>query len=126
MEPSHHSCEEVAVWKQIAIVTLTAATVAGIALATAPLAIADQAEGTEQTQPAPQPRNSDDATGLLNIGDLQLLSNLNVCPDVNVLIPVGNILGILGSGTATATTADAPITCTVTSTGRQVGDRPAG
>jgi hypothetical protein len=109
---------------------VVATSVVTVALATAPVAAAaeydDDYGNTEQTQPEASPRNSDDATGLINIGDLQLLSNLAICPDVNALIPIGNVLGILGSGTATATTADAPITCTNTSTGRQVGDRPAG
>jgi hypothetical protein len=118
--------EESIVLKKSAILALILLALTSAGAAAAPLAAADESDGTEQSEPEPQPRNSDDAAGLINIGDLQLLSNLNVCPDVNVLVPIGNVLGILGSGTATATTADAPITCAVVSTGRQVGNRTGG
>lgn len=106
-------------WSRTAAVALL---VAATVLGAAPLAYAgEDAGGTDEIVPVPT--NSDDDTGgLLNLGDLALLNNLNVCPDLNLLVPIGDVLGILSPGTATATSADAPITCTITSTGRKVGD----
>lgn len=39
--------------------------------------------------------------GLIAIGDIEALNNVNVCPAIPVGVGVGNLLGILGSGTAT-------------------------
>jgi hypothetical protein len=50
-------------------------------------------------------------TGLVNLGDVNALNGLNVCPDVTALLGLGNVLGILGSGPVAQTAADAPITC---------------
>ena len=94
---------------------IVVAAVAAAMLALSPLAFAggspeekDRSHRTEQT-PQEEPPG-----GLIDLHDLDVLSNLNVCPDVNVAVPVGNVLGILGLGSAAATQADAPITCTTT------------
>jgi hypothetical protein len=47
-------------------------------------------------------------TGLVNLGDVNALNGLNVCPDVTALVGLGNVLG---SGPVAQNAADAPITC---------------
>jgi hypothetical protein len=97
---------------------IVAAATAATLLVLSPLAYAGgspqekhHGHGTEQSGRGEQ----DDPPGGL-IDDIDVLSNLNVCPDVNVSAALGNVLGILGIGGASTSTADAPINCTVTST----------
>jgi hypothetical protein len=101
------------VWKKAGIVVTTSL---AAVLAAAPLAHASPApEGGDD---ASQVITGDDAPqeGLLNLGDLNLLNGVNVCPDVSLGLGIGNVLGILGSGTANPSVADAPITCETTAT----------
>ena len=89
-------------------------------LAFAPLAHADTSpEGEERSDTADQVISGDDAPqeGLLNLGDVNLLNGVNICPDVTALVGVGNLLGILGTGAVNQTAHDAPITCETSATG---------
>lgn len=49
-----------------------------------------------------------DKFGLLNVDDINALNGVNVCPDVTAT--VGNVLGILGNGSA-ETKGDRDISC---------------
>jgi len=53
------------------------------------------------------------ASGLIAIGEVNALNNLNVCPAIPVGAAIGDILGLLGSGTATATPTADDTTCVV-------------
>lgn len=95
-------------WKKAGIVV--AASFAAT-LALGPLAYADTPpEGSDDAE---QVISGDDAPqdGLLNLGDVNLLNGVNVCPDVTALVGLGNVLGILGAGGVSQNAADAPITC---------------
>jgi hypothetical protein len=90
---------------------IVVAAVATTMLVLSPLAFAGGSpESKNRTEQAPQP--APPGGGLIDLHGLDVLSNLNVCPDVNVAVPIGNVLGILGLGSASATQADAPINCT--------------
>jgi hypothetical protein len=96
------------VWKKAGIVV--SASLAAV-LALAPVANASESpEGDEDSE---QVITGDDAPqdGLVNVGDLNLLNGVNVCPDVTAVVGLGNLLGILGSGAVDQDVADAPITC---------------
>jgi hypothetical protein len=96
------------VWKKAGIVV--SASLAAV-LALAPVANASESpEGDEDSE---QVITGDDAPqdGLVNLGDLNLLNGVNVCPDVTAVLGLGNVLGILGSGSSDPNVADAPITC---------------
>ena len=84
-------------------------------LALAPLAHASP-EGKDKGDDAEQVITGDDAPqdGLINVGDLNLLNGVNICPDVTAVVGIGNLLGILGSGSSDPNVADAPITCETT------------
>jgi hypothetical protein len=106
--------QETKVWQKAGIV-VTASLAALLALA--PLAHAEPSpEGDDGKDDAEQVITGDDAPqeGLINLGDLNLLNGVNICPDVTAVVAVGNLLGILGSGTTNVTVADAPITCETT------------
>jgi hypothetical protein len=106
--------QETKVWQKAGIV-VTASLAALLALA--PLAHAEPSpEGDDGKDDAEQVISGDDAPqeGLINLGDLNLLNGVNICPDVTAVVAVGNLLGILGSGTTNVTVADAPITCETT------------
>lgn len=95
-------------WKKAGIVV--SASLAAV-LALAPVANASESpEGDEDSE---QVITGDDAPqdGLVNLGDLNLLNGVNVCPDVTAVLGLGNVLGILGSGSSDPNVADAPITC---------------
>jgi hypothetical protein len=99
------------VWKKAGIV---GAVVAAGLLAVSPLAYA----GTPAERSAglvPQqvidPGPDGPQEGLINLGDLNVLNGVNVCPDVAAAVGVGNLLGILGIGTAPATATSGPVTC---------------
>jgi hypothetical protein len=102
------------VWKKAGIVV--SASLAAV-LALAPLAHASPSpEGEERGDDAEQVITGDDAPqdGLINLGDLNVLNGLNVCPDVTAVLGLGNLLGILGSGSSDPNVADAPISCEAT------------
>jgi hypothetical protein len=93
------------------VVAATAATL----LVLSPLAYAGGSpEETNRSHSTEQALQPEPPGGLID--DVDILSNLNVCPDVNVSAALGNVLGILGLGGASTTTADAPISCTVNDT----------
>ena len=95
-------------WKQAGIVV--SASLAAV-LALAPLANASPSpEGGDDAE---QVITGDDAPqdGLINLGDVNLLNGVNVCPDVTAVLGLGNLLGILGSGSSDPDVGDAPISC---------------
>jgi hypothetical protein len=47
------------------------------------------------------------------IGDVHLLENLNICPGVTLGIGVGNLLGLLGDGTANPVTNGGDVVCVI-------------
>ncbi|TWF75896.1 hypothetical protein FHX44_111781 [Pseudonocardia hierapolitana] len=101
-------------WKKAGIVV--SASLAAV-LALAPMAHAGPSpEGEDRGDDAEQVITGDDAPqdGLVNLGDLNLLNGVNVCPDVTAVLGLGNVLGILGSGSSDPNVADAPITCETT------------
>ncbi len=101
-------------WKKAGIVV--SASLAAV-LALAPLAHASPSpEGEDRGDDAEQVITGDDAPqdGLVNLGDLNLLNGLNVCPDITAVVGLGNLLGILGSGSSDPSAGDAPISCEAT------------
>lgn len=101
-------------WKKAGIVV--SASLAAV-LALAPLAHAGPSpEGEDHGEDAEQVITGDDAPqdGLINLGDLNLLNGVNVCPDVTAVLGLGNLLGILGTGSSDPNVADAPISCETT------------
>lgn len=68
----------------------------------------------------------DDApqTGLVNLGDVNALNNLNVCPAVTAALGLGNVLGILGLGASDPVANAAPVDCSVQNAA--VDDSPGG
>ena len=99
-------------WKKAGIVA--SASLAAM-LALAPLAHASPA-GEDGGDGAEQVITGDDAPqdGLINLGDVNLLNGVNICPDVTAVLGLGNVLGILGAGSSDPSAADAPITCETT------------
>lgn len=88
---------------------LMAATTAGL-LAVSPLAFAgaghdDDDDDARLSSAAADPEI--EQRGLVNLGDVDILNDVNVCPAIP--IAVGNVLGILGTGEASATS---DLTCT--------------
>jgi hypothetical protein len=104
--------QETNVWKKAGIVV--SASLAAV-LALAPMANASPS-GKHKGDGAEQVITGDDAPqkGLVNLGDLNLLNGVNICPDVTAVLGLGNVLGILGSGSSDPSAADAPITCETT------------
>jgi hypothetical protein len=84
-------------------------------LALGPLAYAgsspDQEDRGEDSEQVVDPGDEGPQEGLINLGDVNLLNGVNVCPDVTAALGLGNVLGILGTGTGTATATDAPTNC---------------
>jgi hypothetical protein len=110
---------ETNVWKKAGIVV--AASLAAV-LALAPFAHADPApEGEDRADDVEQVVPSDDAPpdALINLGDIKLLNDVNICPDLTAVVAVGNVLGILGLGSANPSVADAPIICVTTAPPRK-------
>ena len=95
-------------WKKAGIVV--SASLAAV-LALAP--VANASESPEGGEDAEQVITGDDAPqdGLINVGDLNLLNGVNVCPDVTAVVGLGNLLGILGTGSVAQDVGDAPIKC---------------
>jgi hypothetical protein len=52
---------------------------------------------------------SNNQNGLINLGDVNALNDVNVCPSVAASGGIGNLLGILGSGESEASSED--VTC---------------
>lgn len=79
---------------------VTAAAVVATLVAFSPLASAapadDGDDGDEFIQDVGNTRG--DQFGLVNLDDVNVLNNANVCPGVNAAL--GNVLGILGQGAA--------------------------
>ncbi|MBP2366399.1 hypothetical protein [Pseudonocardia parietis] len=80
---------------------VTAAAVVATLVAFSPLASAapvqdDDGDGDEFIQDVGNTRG--DQFGLVNLDDVNVLNNANVCPGVNAAL--GNVLGILGQGAA--------------------------
>ena len=44
--------------------------------------------------------------GLINIGDVNALNDVNVCPNVAAAVGLGNLLGILGANESEASSGD--------------------
>ena len=80
-----------------ALATVLAATTAAL-LGSGGIAVAE-------TPPDPE------AAGL--IGDVNLLNNLNICPGVTAGIGLGNLLGLLGEGTANPVTNGGDVLCVI-------------
>lgn len=100
---------------------LVAATAAGL-LAVSPLAFAGDkghgdwghgggnADGDRQINRIDSDRESEQV-GLVNVGDVQVIDDANICPAIPVAAGIGNILGILGGGTGTAANDVDDVTC---------------
>lgn len=96
---------------------LVAATAAGL-LAVSPLAFAGDKDhdyrggndGDRQVNRVDNDRESNQL-GLVNVGDVNALNDVNVCPAIPVAAGIGNILGILGGGVADADAASDDVTC---------------
>jgi hypothetical protein len=52
---------------------------------------------------------SNNQNGLINLGDVNALNDVNVCPSVAASGGIGNLLGILGAGESEASSDD--VTC---------------
>ena len=90
--------------KKAGIVVATAA--AGL-LAVSPLAFAGSKDGDHHGSSEKQVNSIDNdreanQLGLVNVGDVNALNNVNVCPQIPIAAGVGNILGIIGAGSADA------------------------
>jgi hypothetical protein len=99
---------------------LVAATAAGL-LAVSPLAFAgDKWDGDDgrdgrggddrQVNRVDNDRESNQL-GLVNVGDVNALNDVNVCPAIPVAAGVGNLLGILGGPAAGSADADGAASC---------------
>lgn len=97
---------------------MVAATAAGL-LAVSPLAFAGDKggdwghgghDGDRQVNRVDSDRESEQA-GLVNVGDVQVIDDANVCPAVPVAAGIGNVLGILGLGAADADADVDDVTC---------------
>lgn len=96
------------------IVAATAATL----LAVSPLAFAGSKgghdgydgdrDGDRQVNRVDNDRESNQL-GLVNVGDVNALNDVNVCPAIPVAVGIGDILGVLGTGSASAESDD--VTC---------------
>ncbi|MDN5859078.1 MAG: hypothetical protein L0H84_10680 [Pseudonocardia sp.] len=53
------------------------------------------------------------ASGLIAIGEVNALNDINVCPAIPVGVGIGDILGILSPGTATVASSADDTTCIV-------------
>ncbi len=92
---------------------LVAASAAGL-LALSPLAFAtDEGDHYEIEDERQVNRVDDDRvseqTGLVNVGDVQVVDDADVCPAVPVAAGAGNLLGVLGNGAVSSESGD--VTC---------------
>lgn len=51
------------------------------------------------------------SSGLIALGDVSALNNINICPELPLGLGLGNVLGLLGSGVATASPSADDLTC---------------
>jgi hypothetical protein len=49
--------------------------------------------------------------GLVNVGDVNALNDVNVCPDVTAAAGIGNLLGLLGGGLNESEAEGDDVTC---------------
>ncbi|SFO38911.1 hypothetical protein SAMN05216207_105023 [Pseudonocardia ammonioxydans] len=79
---------------------VTGAAVVATLVAFSPLASAAPADDWEDDESFVQDvgNTRGDQFGLVNLDDLNVLNNANVCPGVNAAL--GNVLGVLGQGAA--------------------------
>lgn len=54
---------------------------------------------------------SNNQNGLINLGDVNALNDVNVCPSVAAAGGIGNLLGILGSGSNESEASSDDVTC---------------
>jgi hypothetical protein len=112
------------------IVAGTAATL----LAVSPLAFAgdkgDHGHGhSEQRGGSPSQVNYLDSgrdseqSGLINVGDVNALNDLNVCPNVTAAAGIGNLLGLLGGGSNESEAEGEDVTCVNDDSVTQVNNR---
>ena len=109
------------------VVAVTAASV----LAVSPLAFAgdkgdhgrgDHDRGGAQVNNVDNERNSEQA-GLINVGDVNALNDVNVCPEVAASAGLGNLLGLLGSGIGAGEAENGDATCVNDDSVTQVNHR---
>ena len=86
-------------------IAVVAALVAFSPLASAAPATDDDGDGDSFVQDVGNTRG--DQFGLVNLDDVNVLNNVDVCPGINAA--VGNVLGILGGGAAQ--NRDNPTSC---------------
>ena len=95
------------------VVAATAATV----LAVSPLAFAGDKGGQGQRGASPTQVNyldqdrTSEQNGLINVGDVNALNDVNVCPGVAASVGVSNVLGLLGLGLVGNEAENEDITC---------------
>ena len=105
------------------VVAATAATV----LAVSPLAFAGDKGGHGQRGGSPTQVNyldqerTTEQNGLINVGDVNALNDVNVCPGVAASVGLGNLLGLLGRVDNEAKNED--ITCGNDKSVTQVNNR---
>jgi hypothetical protein len=109
---------------------VVAATAASL-LAVSPLAFAGDKGGydddgrdgaSSQVNYLDRDRSSEQA-GLVNVGDVNALNDVNVCPGVAASVGIGNLLGLLGSGIVGADAENDDITCVNDDSVTQVNSR---
>lgn len=98
---------------------MVAATAAGL-LAVSPLAFAGDkggwghheggGDGDRQVNRVDSDRELRQS-GLINVGDVQVIDDANICPAIPVAAGLGNILGILGTGIGSADADVDDVTC---------------
>jgi hypothetical protein len=93
------------VLKKAGIIVASAA--AGL-LAVSPLAFAGDKghHGSDNQSNTIDNERESNQLGLVNVGDVNALNDVNVCPQIPVGIGSGNILGILGAGSGEASADD--------------------
>ncbi|MFD1529466.1 hypothetical protein [Pseudonocardia aurantiaca] len=110
---------------------VVAATAASV-LAVSPLAFASDKGGhgdNEKRGGSPTQVNyldqdgTSEQKGLINVGDVNALNNVNVCPGVAASVGLGNLLGLLGSGLIGNEAENEDITCVNDNSVTQVNNR---
>jgi hypothetical protein len=97
-------------WREIVLkkAGIVVAVTAASLLAISPLAFAgdeDDNDDRAQVNRIDADRNSKQG-GLINIGDVNALNDVNVCPNVAAAVGLGNLLGILGANESEASSGD--------------------
>jgi hypothetical protein len=100
---------------------LVAATAAGL-LAVSPLAFASGkydghdhghggGDGDRQVNRVDGGDRESNQRGLVNVGDVNALNDVNVCPAIPVAAGLGNVLGILGGAASGSAVSGADVSC---------------